>query len=378
MHEQRTRQDIYYLERINGPVTLRQDGTVGEMGRQEVETTLRVPGRVPGRERLVTKTVSMMGEVAVHASLGDYLSYERNRNRNSRREDEGWTIEDMPQDVVDAYYSWCDSVDGPDMDVIREAASSYIANDDERQTRTIACKYCGEGNSEYACRTSGYSKEFYAYPVARYRDDNGVYDVPFDIAEVIRLAPQSVSTETRPKFDSAGKMSAERLLIVHAQNIPKSYITGKESDDDMVQIAPGEGLERDVEIVIDYWHEDTRQSERMRESFAYRTSFSVQAEPDATPERYLEYLQYYVAQMVYQERKDPTDYDAKLKELHVAVGKCGLGLAYEYANAGMGESDARIMLTKSVKGYLVATPITYSYETRAALDVALKHMNKKR
>lgn len=376
MIEQRKRQDVHYLERIKGPITLRQDGTVGEMGRKDVERTVSVPGRIPGREHLVTKTVSMMGEVAIYASLGEYLSYERNCNVSHRKEGEKWTLDDMPQEVADAYYSWRDDGSSPDMNEIREAAVSRIASDDERQNRTIACRDCERGIDRYACRTSGYSKEFYAFPIARYGDDRGTYDVPLDIAEIIHLAPQAVSYEVRPEFDAAGKMSAKRMFVIRAQHIPKSYITGDRETEGLVGIAPGEVLEQDIEIVVDYWHENAAQSERMRQSYAHYTKFNTQTEPDATPTRYLEHLQWYVAQMVYQERKDAIDYDAKLKDLHAAVGKRGLGLAYEYAYAGMGDSDARIMLTKNIEGYLVATPITYTYETRAALDVALKYMNK--
>lgn len=374
MNEQRTRQDVYYLERIKGPVTLREDGVVGEIGKVDVEVTEHLPSRIAGRERIVTKIESRMAEVAIYASLGEYLSYESQRSRDGRYQHKyEWTLDDMPQEVLAAYNAWCESVD-LDINAVKALASSKVVSDQERQTTTMACKDC-DHTSKYLCRTSGSAKEFYTYPIARYQDGDVVYDVPFDIADVINRSPEAVSITIRPEFDAAGKMSAERLLVIKAQTIPRSYITGGVYEE-VIQIAPGEALESDIEIVIDYWNEDTRLADQKRRSWAYANRFSAQTESDDTPERYLEFMQFYLAQMVYKERKDPKDYDAMLQKLHTEVGRRGLGLAYEYTSAGMGEMDARILLTKEIQGHLVTRQITYTDEVRDALERALQFIKE--
>jgi hypothetical protein len=48
MTEQRQRNDIYYLERISGPVLMHKDGSVGRLDKKEVDVIVRVPGRIEG------------------------------------------------------------------------------------------------------------------------------------------------------------------------------------------------------------------------------------------------------------------------------------------------------------------------------------------
>ncbi|MET0980162.1 MAG: hypothetical protein ABWX90_02820 [Candidatus Saccharimonadales bacterium] len=362
------------MERMKGPVLLHDDGTIGEIGDSDVEVTSRLPSRVAGRERIVTKVVSLMTEIAIHASLGEYVSYEKNRAKKDRyQSSSGWTLDDMPAEVLSAYETWRSSVT-PDIDGIREIARTKVASSQEKQTATMPCRDCNH-NSEYLCRTSGASKEFYSYPIARYQDGDTVYDVPFDVADAINRSPSVITTEVRPAFDANGDMSAQRLLIIKAQAMPKSFING-EVNDDIIQIAPGEALESDIEIVIDYWHEDVQRSDRMRQSWAHANRFSAQNKAVDSAERYLEYLQFYVAQKVYAERNDPKDYDVVLKKLRTELGRRGLGLAYQYASAGMGEMDARVMIAKETNGYIETGRVTYTDEVRDALERTLEHFQK--
>lgn len=382
MTEQRKRHDIYYLERLSGPILMHKDGSVGKLGEKKVDMTVRLPSRIEGQERIKRKTVSRLGEVALFAGLAECLADQRSL-RSPRLpfgyDNTDWSLDDMPEATLKEYQEWCDR---PLLDIgaLRQAASEQATNWSERQDDLYVCHDCvgADPDYKYACRTCGFSRQLFTYPIVRYRDEQTAYDIPMDAAAIVGLRPESLSLKVRPYFNQAGMMVAERVLQFDAHELPDGYIPGFSSESELI-IDQAEDLAQPLEIVIERWAEADER---------HRVSENVQARihgPDedavsrgyySSPEGCVQAMQTHIMQRLYHERRDSEQAAEHLNQLRKKVGEYGLELAYEYSYAGMGESEARLMLTRRHNDYIDMQPIVSDIDVQHGVETALKRFNQ--
>jgi hypothetical protein len=377
MTEQRKRNDTYYLERISGPVIMHEDGSVGRLDKEEVEVTVRLPSRIEGRECLKRKTISRLGEVALFADLAGCLADQKKvvfARAPFGFEDTDWTLEDMPEATLKEYQDWCERP-SIDIEALRCAASEQAAPWKNRQEKLCLCKDCESSNPnyQYACRTCGYSRELYAYPIVRYRDGEAIYDVPMDAAAIVQLQPEYLSLKVRPFFNKSGMMMAERVLQFDARALPNGYIPHTDSESEL-RIDPAEDLARPLEIVIERWteaEERRRMSENARARIHGPDAYAVTRGFLQSPESCMRAIQTQIMQRLYHERRDSEQSGLRLDELRRKVGERALELAYEYSSAGMGESDAKFMLARRHGEYVDVQPMTYEIDVQHGVEKAL-------
>ena len=242
----------------------------------------------------------------------------------------------------------------------------------------MACKDCQNVARKYACRTCGYSRELYTYPVVRYHDGEVTFDVPIDTASLVSLRPDVLSLQVRPYFSDSGMMMAERVLQLDARLLPDGYIPSLTTRGEL-EVDMAEELARPVEIIIERWTESEVRNLRVArarsqthgiDEFAKRSGFL------ASPESCMAALQTEVTQGLYHERYDTEQSATRLAALREKVGECGLELAYEYAYAGMGESDAKFMLARRHDDYVDIQPITHDIDVQHGIETALKFVDK--
>lgn len=372
MNEQRERQDTYYLARIYNPVMLYPDGSVGELAKKDVKVNVKLPSRIEGQERIGTTLQSRLAEIAVHASLADYLVGKPSNVSEGLPRSNTWRLKDMPAETLSAYETWRSTAKTLDLNGICEVAATKVASKEDRSTKGVSCPNCINSDGQYACYTCGYAKEMYAYPLARYHDEDDTYDAPVDVADMIRLNPKALTYKTEWEIDDNGLMSATQKIVFNAQTIPKEYVTGEKSDE-VLTVDPVDDLHKNVEFVVDRWAEDKKLDENKRKRILRREETLI----SYTSESYLESLQNSVALHRYRERKDGKDYNTIIKKLHEEVGRRGLELAFEYKYMGMGDSEARFMLAKRVDDYVVTQSIAGSFIVEMAIEESVKRISKK-
>ena len=360
---------------------MHEDGSVGRLDKKDIEVTFRAPGRVEGKERIVTQTTKRLAEVALYADFAECLAEQKSNTRpfmpiNFRNTE--WSIEDMPDETLIEFKEWCNR---PPIDIesVRNAANEQAVSWHEREGTTVACEACNGSNYTYACRICGYSRQFYKYPVVRYQQKDSTYDVPMDAAAFIQLNPQSLSLKTRSYFNDRGMMMAERVLQFDATELPDGYIpdvvpTG------VVSVNAAEELARPLEIVVERWTELEGRS-RLHENAQARIhgpdEFAARQGYFDSPDACLRALQRHITQRLYHEGSDTEQSALKLKELQRKVGEYGFKLAYEYSYAGMGESDAKFMLARRKDDYVNVQPITYDIDVQHGIETALRYVDAK-
>lgn len=371
MNHSRERQDTYYLSKIYSPVMLYPDGSVGELAKKDVEVKVKLPSRIEGQERMGTMVQPRLAEIALHASLSEYLvgkssnTLEKTPYRNS------WRLKDMPAETLAAYEQWKTAENQMSLDDIRELATTKVASQTDRLDQTRPCPNCINADHQYACYTCGYVRELYVYPLARYHDESGYYDIPIDVAEMIRMNPKALTYKTAWEIDDNGLMSATRQIAFHAQTIPKEYVTGEKSDE-TVTIDPVDDIAKNITFTTDTWAEDKKIEDMKKRRRIVRPEDTPTV---YTPESYLEALQNATTRR-YRERKDGKDYNAMIKTLHREAGRRGLELAYEYKSMGMGESEVRFMLAKRVDEYVTIQRVAGTCDVHIAVEDALEKLTK--
>jgi hypothetical protein len=383
MTEQRQRNDIYYLERISGPVLMHKDGSVGRLDKKEVDVIVRVPGRIEGREYIRHETISRLGEVALFTDLPGCLADQKQVVFDRPPfgfKDTDWALEDMPDATLEEYQNWCERP-SINLESLRSIATEQAVAWEHRQEKLSLCKDCenSKPNYQYACRTCGYSRELYVYPIVRYRDDEVAYDVPMDAAAIVQLQPDSLSLKVRPYFNKSGMMIAERVLQFDARELPNGYIPYVSSES-RLRIDPAEDLVRPLEIVIERWieaDERHRMSENARARFHGPDEYATARGFLESTESCMQAIQTQIMQRLYHERRDSEQSGARLDELRRKVGGYALELAYEYSAAGMGESDAKFMLARRHGEYVDVQSITYEIDVQHGVEKALTLVDQK-
>jgi hypothetical protein len=347
-----------------------------------MDVTVRTPGRIEGRERIKHETISRLGEAAVFANLAECLAGQRiavGSRRPFGFEDTDWTLADMPEATLKEYQDWCDRPP-IDIETVRRSASELVADWHQRQEELYKCKDCERSGPDYqyACRTCGYSRNLFKYPIVRYGSDDSVYDVPMDAAGIVRLRPESLSLQVRPYFNKEGMMTAERVLQFDARTLPNGYIPGLVAEHEL-KVDSAEDLARPQEIVIERWTESEERSRTPEKARARIHGLAEHAEAWGylqSPESCMQALQMHIAQRLYRERRDSDQTAKRLELLRKKVGEYGLELAYEYSSAGMGENDAKFMLARQEDGYVDVQPITYEIDVQHGIEKALSVLIK--
>lgn len=370
MNEKRERQATYYLQKIYDPVMLYPDGRVGELTEKNVNVKVKLPSRIEGQERIGTMVQRRLAETALHESLAEYITNKRNdRSDGVPKRHNGWQLKDMPAETLVAYEAWQKKTDPINLNDVCDIAATKIASDEDRLSQAIPCPNCRYSDRKYACYSCGYAREMYKYPLARYHDDDTAYDVPVDVADMIRLDPDTLSYKTEWEIDDNGLMSAERKIVFSARTVPKAYVTGLKSTATLA-IDPVDDLYKNVEFVVDRWAEEKKVNSHKRGRLL-RHEDTLES---YTPESYLDALQSNVALHRYSEKKDGKDYNGMLNTLHKQVGKRGLELAFEYRYMGMGDSEGRFLEVKRVDEYVVTRSLGGSFNVEIALEDALVRM----
>ena len=378
MNEKRTRQDTFYLEKVYDPVLLYPDGSVGELAEKNVDVKVRLPSRVEGRERIGTQSQRHLAEVALHASLEDYLKGRRGNTADQRPYRSSWRLADMPDETIAAYEAWRKGPQMLDLDRVRELAAAVVSSPQERELESMPCPQCQNTVSrQYACYTCDYARELYTYPLVRYRDKDGVvYDTPFDVAEVLRLSPKSLKYKTEWEIDNTGMMSAQRKIIFDVHKLPKEYVTGVAGGEDLT-LSEADPLFKNIEIPVEKWSEDGKIS-ILRPNSLRSSRLAVKSEVALTSEECLAELQRRLAPGSYHERKDGKDYNAMLQLLHEEVGRRGLELVFRSKYMGMGDSEKQLMFARRQSGYLQTQVIARAFSPEMALEDALKSIRTAR
>lgn len=370
MNERRERQDTYYLQKIHDPVLLYADGSVGELVRRNVNVKVKMPGRVEGRERVGTIVQPRLAEVALHDCLSDYLVNKRGKAQAVATNHRGdWSLKDMPEETLAAYEDWKNNTEQMNLDDVRELAATKVSSQEDRLTQAMPCQSCYNSDRKYACYSCGYAREIYVYPLARYHGDGETYDVPIDVADIIRLDPTTLGYKTEWEADHNGLMSATKSIVFDAHTIPKEYVTGVKSDE-MLTIDPVDDLSRNVEFVVDKWAEDEKVKSNQNNRMLRREEVLESYDPAS----YLQALQNRVAVHSYGEIKDGKDYNALLTGLHKELGKRGLELAYEVKYMGMGDSEGRFYQVNRVGKHITMKALGGSFNVELALEDTIKQL----
>lgn len=347
------------------------DGRVGELMNRDVKVQVELPSRIEGQKRMGEMIQPRLGEVAIHASLADYLRDKPGNTSDRLPYKNTWRLKDMPDETLAAYDAWCHSVQPLDINAICEAAATKVVSDDDRLKQSVPCPNCIHSDGQYACYSCGYAREVYAYPLARYHDNEAVYDIPVDIAAMIQMDPKALSHKTEWEIDDNGLMSATQQIVFDAQTIPKEYATG-EKGDAVLTIDPVDDLYKKITFTTDSWAE----GKKLKSTNRHHTLRPNETPTTYTPESYLDTLQRNVALHMYREQKDGKNYNAMIMTLQNEVGRRGLELAFEYKYMGMGDSEARFMIAKRVDDYVVTQPIAGSFIVEIAVEDAVEKLTK--
>lgn len=364
---ERTRQDIYYMERIHAPIILHPNDTVGELDERPIEVTERLPSRVEGRDRTRVRTMNVLAQVALHDTLSAYLARSRERNTGQVYPgfDDSWTLDDMPAATIAEFEAWRDDGRVIDIEAVRQAAIEQ-AEFDRDNDATYHCRDCQDG-SKYACYSCGYARYMYRYPAVRYQQA----DVLLDVCRVITADPDTLRLDTAVKFDKDGLLMAERQLIFDARHIIDG---GHELD-----IDSGEELARPVVIVLDRFSEQTLREKLNEHALPNYHGLTKFAETAVTsPEACLEAMQRYIALDLYRERITTAEDQARLTELRRRLGERGLSLGSEWAYSGMGDTDIQLSAARIGKNdRFIGGRITYTFDMQYAIKSALEFLDRR-
>ncbi|MGB4767959.1 MAG: hypothetical protein WBP22_01765 [Candidatus Saccharimonas sp.] len=302
----RERQQIYYLEQVaGGRHLLAEDGSLTTLRTKETIVEERLPSRVPGRERIVPTRRTVLARAAVFASAQEYLQQHPNKLWQSPY-GEGWTLEDMPSDVLSAYEAW----DAEPLPVTHDelvTAARELASEAVDHDSTINCRQCPQ-DAKYWCYITGRTRQVYQYPMIEVEADGERVLQPFDVAEIIANNPAALTLSTEVNLDF-GKLAAFKQLAIDLTQLPIA-------DGRVGRVAAADKI-KTARIVLDQWSEPGR----------YDANQVVSAR---SPRGYLRKLQRAVAEDQRSlERADDTDYDASLGRLLSEAGRRGMYLAFE-------------------------------------------------
>ena len=233
--------------------------SVGVFEKRRVEQVVEVPSRVEGRTVKQRVTQDALARVATYGSLGEYLGDKARKRRLENEDSNGWTLDDIPRDVLDDCDDWIRKQS--EFKDLKGVAHQIASQQIDRMTEAEACPDCG-GSSSYRCYTCGESHRMYTYPLVELRDSaSGVsYEVPFDAALYIDEHPDDEVLRLSKTIDDSGSLSANYAIEFAPRVFSKSYVERVTNG----QIVPSEeglvyndnGLLMAARLTIAEWHED--------------------------------------------------------------------------------------------------------------------------
>lgn len=296
---------------------------------RKAKRQIEVPGRVEGRFRKQAVVEERLAEVATYACLSDFYADKKVQAPGYDPDAESWSLEDMPEDVIEKYEAWTEQVGAPDGAEFSEAIRSKAALPIDRMAATQPCPDCHRG-TKYACRTSGYAQELYHYPLIQAKDErNGeVYEVPLDAALYAALQPEELVCVPEPEFSGGGFMSARYTARLTGDTLSDEYVRRATNgavnlEAAHLKILPGAVGLKDVVVYLGGWQENGINT-YVKHLAADEIIDQLQAE----------------AAKQYAERVTDTNYNHIFTTLRHDLGKRGMSLAFWYKYMGMGDSDA--------------------------------------
>jgi hypothetical protein len=307
---------------------------VSSLDFQDVEEQIQVPARIEGRYRQQTVVTKRLAQVATYASLSELLADKKKVNRLI--DDDSWTMDDMPSDVLARHEAWCDQDGMTRESSIREELHKIAGISVDRMSAKQACPDC-PSDTQYACRTSGWSRELYRYPLIQVEDEvtEQIYEVPLDTALYIDLHPTGLHYGSKPTFDSRGFMTAYYCATLAGSAVSGEYVRRAtnntiEPQANQLKIIPGRVKMEDVIVYIGGWQENGINT-YMEDFTAEKIAVLLQ---DAAMKRHAE-------------RVSEVDYNQIFHTIRRELGQRGLALAFRYKYMGMGESDAEFSILNS-------------------------------
>ena len=306
--------------------------SIGVFEKRRVERVVEVPSRVEGRTVKQRVTQDALARVATYGSLGEYLGDKARRRRLENQDSNGWTLDDIPKDVLDDCDDWIQRQS--DFKDLKGVAHQIASQQIDRMTETEGCPDCG-GASSYRCYTCGDSHRMYTYPLVELRDSaSGVsYEVPFDAALYIDEHPDDEVLRLNKAVDDSGSLSANYAIEFAPRIFSKSYVERATNG----QIVPSEeglvyndnGLLMAARLTIAEWHEDredlpSRQYPKSDDSSLGQINSSY---------RLLDAVQYEIAYR-HLELVDTHDYNGAIDAARQKLAKRGLSLVYGWQYSG--------------------------------------------
>lgn len=301
---------------------------------REVEQQVEIPARIEGRFRKQTITVNQLAQVATYASLSELLADKSERTNGYY--DDSWTMDDMPEDVLERHAAWCEQDGIPSALAVRDALHSEAFAEVDRMTARQNCPDC-PSETRYACRTSGWSRELYRYPLIQVKDMSSrqVYEVPLDTALYVEQNPECLQYGSRPRFDKGGSMSAYYCAALSGDTVSGDYVrlatNGMiDPQSELLEIVPSSVAMSDIIVYMGGWQENGINT--------YMDEY--------TPKKVARCLQD-TAMKQHAERISERDYNQLFQTLRRELGVRGMSLAFRYKYMGMGDSDAEFQVLDS-------------------------------
>lgn len=333
------------------------DGTVRALRVQEVDVEVRTPSRVEGRFRTDTIKQKQLGEVAVYQSYPDLLNGERETRLGQPAS--GWTIDDIPADVRSECDAWAQAREAAIVPGLQAAAREMLQTPVDRMTATEPCPHCRHGEPRYACRSSGWSREVYSYPLMRLRDDatNEVFEVPFDAALYIDEHTPAQAVTAVQTVDANGRLSAALELGLMSSGVSAAYVAratnGRMQPQSSILSVTLDGqYMRNMRRALDRWQEPSAQQSPGMPAFTKLLKGSPSGR------EMIEELQA-AAVRAYTERFTDIDYNQLFHSVRQKLGAKGLLLAFNWHYQGMGENEA---------SYQILTPQYRCVDSRSGMD----------
>lgn len=322
---------------------------------QKVEQQIQVPARIEGHYRQKTIITERLAQVATYACLPELFADKKKSSRSDS--DNSWTIDDMPDDVLERHAAWSGQDDVPSEVTVRDALHKEAAASVDRMTAKQVCPDCSS-DTQWACRTSGWSRELYRFPLIKVRDmsSSQIYEVPFDVALYVDQHPEHLEYGSRVKFDRGGSMSAYYCAALSGDTVSGDYVrlaTNSVIDprSEQLEIIPGGVAMSDIIVYMGGWQEN-----------GFNTYMDRY-----TPKKIARRLQD-AAMKQHAERISDVNYNELFDALRRKLGAHGLSLAFRYAYTGMGESDAEFRVLDSKNETLGFVRSIDAYEALTKLN----------
>jgi hypothetical protein len=355
----RERQMLQDINREYDRIIKFSDGDeVGVLDFQEVKQQIQVPARVEGRYRQQTVVTKRLAQVATYASLPELFA---DKKKDSRLSDDSWTMDDMPSDVLARHEAWSNQEGIPSESAIREELHKIADTPVNRMLAKQACPDC-PSDTKYACRTSGWSRELYRYPLIQVEDEatGQVYEVPLDTALYVDLHPTSLHYGPKPRFVSRGFMTSYYCADLAGDTVSSEYV--RRATDGTIEPRTNQlkivsaGVEMaNVIVYLGGWQENGINT-YMKDFTAESVAVSLQ---DVSMTRHAE-------------RVSEVDYNQMFRTLRRELGERGLALAFRYKYMGMGESDAEFSVLGSANEVKGSVRSIDAYEALIELNSELR------